>query len=144
MQQATRARIRLRADQAAMGVVRRFIESFAGNAGIVGDDLSRILIVAEELVTNVVKYGYAGAVPGHLEVRLRLAGGRIALVLIDDGCAFDPFAAPPPDLEAPVEERRVGGLGLALVKGLMERRHYRRAGRHNVVVGSRAVASRSE
>jgi anti-sigma regulatory factor (Ser/Thr protein kinase) len=137
-EEARRSRCRLRADSTAAGAARDVVERFSQQWRIAGGDVARVLIVVEELVTNIAKYGYTGE-PGHIELRLRLAGGRLTILLIDDGAAFDPFAAAPPDLEAPIEARRVGGLGLPIVKAWMDRTRYRRAGRYNVVTVSRPV-----
>ncbi|HXQ53114.1 MAG TPA: ATP-binding protein [Stellaceae bacterium] len=125
-----------------MALVRAFAERFAAARAIAGDDLARILVVVEELVTNIVKYGYPPpAQPGTAEIALRLRDGEIGLEIVDDGQAFDPFSGPEPDLDAPLEERTAGGLGLHIVKSLMDRTRYRRVAGHNVVEVWRRVAS---
>lgn len=138
--EARRSRLRIRADAIAAGAARAFIERFAKRCGIAADDTVRVLVVVEELVTNVAKYGYDGE-PGHIELRLRLVGGRLNILLVDDGRAFDPSAAAAPDLDTGIEARRMGGLGLPIVRAWMDRVRYRRVGRYNVVAVSRAVAS---
>ena len=135
-----RARITLRADAAAPHAACGFVEHFAQAQGIAREDLARILIVVEELATNVVKYGFV-ADPGLLQVRARHRGGRLTIALVDDGAPFDPFNAPEPDFDAPLEARRVGGLGLAIVAAWMDHTQYRRAGPYNVVVVSRALTA---
>jgi serine/threonine-protein kinase RsbW len=141
MNERATSRLSVRADEAAMGQVRAFIERFAAKERIAGEDLARILIAVEELVTNIVKYGYQpGREPGSADVALRLDGDRIFIDIVDDADAFDPFAQCAPDLEAPLEARRVGGLGLHLVKALMDWTFYRREGGYNVVEISRRVA----
>ena len=140
MSERSEAQLNIRADGEAMGRIRAAIESFAGEYGIAGDDRARILIAIEELVTNMVKYGYGpAAAPGSASITLRLEGDRLSVKIIDDGDEFDPFAAPKPDFDAPLDERRVGGLGLHLVKALMDRTRYARVGAHNVVEISRRV-----
>jgi serine/threonine-protein kinase RsbW len=141
MNERSEARLSVRADGEAMGQIRAFVERFGGAHGVGGEDLARVLIAVEELVTNIVRYGYAPpAQPGSAAITLRLADDRFVVEIVDDGGEFDPFAAPEPDLDAPIEERRVGGLGLHLVKALMDRTRYRRVGAHNVVEISRRVA----
>jgi serine/threonine-protein kinase RsbW len=131
----------VRADGEAMGHVRRFIEGFAHARDIGDADIARILIAVEELVTNIVRYGYApGQEPGSARITLRLDGNRFAIEIVDDSRAFDPFTAPEPDLDSPVETRRIGGLGLYIVKALMDETRYRREGSQNVVEISRPVA----
>jgi serine/threonine-protein kinase RsbW len=133
------ASIEVRADGAAMTQIRGFLERFAAERAIVADDSARVLIAVEELVTNVVRHGY-DAGPGAIRMTLRLDGARLAIELRDDARPFDPFAQAAPDLDAPIEQRRVGGLGLPIIKSLMDRTQYRRDGAYNVVEISRPVA----
>jgi serine/threonine-protein kinase RsbW len=141
MSEYKEARLAVRADADAMGLIRAFVERFGGDCRIDRDDIVRVLIAVEELVTNIVKYGYGPAAePGRAGLTLSLDGDRLTLEIVDDSHEFDPFAAPDPDLDAPIEERRVGGLGLYLVKTLMDRALYRRDGARNVVEISRRVA----
>lgn len=141
MSERSEARLEVRADGEAMDRIRGWVERFGGDCRIDRDDIVRVLIAVEELVTNIVKYGNEpAAAPGRATLTLTLDADRLTLALVDDSHAFDPFAAPEPDLDAPVEERKIGGLGLYLVKTLMDRTSYRRDGDHNVVEISRRVA----
>ncbi len=135
------AALAVRADTEAMSHIRRFIDAFARSRAVADADLARVLIAVEELVTNIVRYGYGpGVEPGSVRVTLRLDGNRFAVEIVDDSREFDPFAAPEPDLDAPIEARTIGGLGLFIVKALMDETRYRRDGAHNVVEISRPVA----
>ena len=89
-------------------------------------------LVAEELLTNIAKYAFE-AEAGRVELRLTIAGPSVALELRDEGRAFDPLAQPAPDLEAPLETRGPGGLGLVLVRALVDEASYRREGGSNVL-----------
>ena len=81
----------------------------------------------DELITNTVSYGYRDADEHDIRVTLTERDGALVTVLEDDGIAFDPFtSAPAPDLEADVEERRIGGLGVYFVKTLMDDVAYER------------------
>jgi len=141
MNQSFEARLSLSADRQAMMRLRGFVDAFAAARGIGGEDVNRVLVAIEELVTNLVKYGYPGAaVPGSIVVTLRLDDDRLSVEIVDDGQEFDPFAQPPPDLDVPLEERSVGGLGLHLVRSLMEQTSHRRERGRNVTVIGRRVA----
>lgn len=89
-------------------------------------------LVAEELLTNVAAYAFE-AEPGPVEVRLSISGASAALELRDEGRPFDPLAQPAPDLELPPEARSLGGLGLVLVRALVDEASYRREGSVNVM-----------
>jgi phosphoserine phosphatase RsbU/P len=91
------------------------------------------VLAVEELLTNVVTHAYGGQ-PGHrIVVGLELPPGDIRIRLEDTGPPFNPLEAPAPDLESPLAARPVGGLGLLLVKHLVERWEYARDGLTNVV-----------
>ena len=92
-----------------------------------------LLIVVEELVTNLLKYGYQDrARPGAVEIALLIEEGRLTIELIDDGGAFDPFAGPAPEFGQPLEARPLGGLGLQIVRLLTESRNYSRVNDRNL------------
>lgn len=90
-------------------------------------------LVAEEVVTNVAKYGYAPGAAAAMELLVSTADDAVSLEFRDEGQPFDPLAQPRPDLEAPLEERPVGGLGLTLVRALVEDARYAREGGTNVL-----------
>jgi anti-sigma regulatory factor (Ser/Thr protein kinase) len=128
------------ADREAMAKIRSLIDQFGASHAIAGEDIARVIIAVEELVTNTVKYGYApGAAPGSATFTLRLEDSRLSIEYVDDAHEFNPFATPDPDFEAPIEARRVGGLGLHIVRALMDRTAYRREGGRNIMELSRPV-----
>lgn len=87
----------------------------------------------DELITNIVSYGYDDDHHHDIHVRLRVEDGNLVTEIEDDARAYDPFAeTPEPDLDADVEDRPVGGLGVFLVKEFMDRTDYRRDGDRNI------------
>jgi anti-sigma regulatory factor (Ser/Thr protein kinase) len=117
------------------------LEALVRAAGWAAPAALELRLVAEEVVTNVAKYGYEpGAVPA-LELRVSIGADAAVLEFHDQGRPFDPLAQPPPDLEAPLLDRPVGGLGLTLVRALVEEARYAREGRTNVL---RLVKRRTE
>ena len=125
-----------------MHQVGGFVAAFVKEEGIAADDAARILILLEELLTNLVKYGYVDcAEPGVAEIVLVLNGGQLEIEFIDDGCAFDPLAVPLPNLDQALEERAIGGLGLHLLRSLADVVRYERRNNKNVIRLSRNIAS---
>jgi len=136
-----RSRLTVRCDSSAMRQVDDFVTAFVGEQGIAADEAARILILLEELLTNLMKYGYPDrAEPGQAEIMLELNGSRLEIEFIDDGCAFDPFAVAPPNLDEPLEARPVGGLGLHILRSMTDDSRYERRNETNVIRLSRTVA----
>lgn len=125
-----------------MTQVRRFVAGFVAEHALEADEHSRLLIMLEELLTNALKYGYPNrSQKGSAEIALELEGARLTIEYSDDGDAFDPFGEPPPDLEGPLEERTLGGLGIHIMRSLAEDARYHRINDRNVIQLTRRVIS---
>ncbi len=85
-----------------------------------------IRLMLDELFTNIVFHGYGGGTDGWVEVRAAVKGAAVEIVLRDRGTPFDPTQTPDPDRSAPLEQRRIGGLGLYFVRRLADGLSYRR------------------
>jgi anti-sigma regulatory factor (Ser/Thr protein kinase) len=101
------------------------LERFAQNHRIPEPDIHAFSLSLDELVTNTIAYGYDDQGPHEIRVRLTLANGRLSAEVEDDGRPFNPLTAPQPDLTSAVEDRPVGGLGIHLVRSLMDHVDYR-------------------
>ena len=94
--------------------------------------IMNITLSLDELVTNIVSYGYRDTDEHEIRVTLTERDRALMVVLEDDGIAFNPLSeAAMPDLEASVEERRIGGLGVYFVKSLMDEVSYERRDERN-------------
>ena len=88
--------------------------------------LFRVNLVLEELGLNIMDYGVDNGLH-EIEITLTSEEDSLTIEITDDGRPFDPLNdAPTPDLDAPIEDRRVGGLGIHLVRTMMDEMHYRR------------------
>jgi serine/threonine-protein kinase RsbW len=107
-----------------------WLGDFIARAGLPGDLNSRLLVVLDEVLSNVVNHALAGAMEGEREIRLcvRLRPEMVELNVIDDGPAFDPTAVASVTLKA---ERRVGGAGLLFVRALVDEVRFTRQGDRN-------------
>jgi len=113
-------------------VAQRFGEA----NGLSLEDTMDVRLVLDELVINVIRHGYdVGDVLAHeIHVRLELDGNDCLTVEVDDDARpYDPRTAPAPEFDLPVEERRIGGLGVHIVKTIMDTFDYRRERGRNVV-----------
>ncbi len=95
----------------------------------------------DEVLANIVSYAYDDGGEHAIEVSCSWDGTTLSAEVVDDGKAFDPLRAPPPDLDSSLEERAVGGLGLFLVRELMDEVRYRREeGRNHLRLAKRQRA----
>lgn len=85
-----------------------------------------VALAIEEIVTNCIHYGYDDEAEHTIVITLDVQDGTLAVGIVDDGRPFDPLAAPEPDLTIQVQDRRVGGLGIHLLRNLADRIHYER------------------
>jgi anti-sigma regulatory factor (Ser/Thr protein kinase) len=97
-------------------------------------------LVAEEVLTNIAKYGHDDGSDRPVLLRLTLVREEATLVFADEGRPFDPLSAKPPGL-AP-EERPLGGLGILLVRSLTDAAEYSRRGSENVLTLRKRVGGR--
>lgn len=110
------------------------VEAFVQENGLAERISFNLNLCLDELITNIVSYGYDDEDRHEIEVGLTLEDGTLICRIVDDAKQYDPFTeAPEPDLDAEVDERSIGGLGVFLVKEFMDRTEYRRDGGHNVV-----------
>lgn len=91
----------------------------------------RFSLALDELITNILSYGLADRTDGQISLKVEHSDGMLHAKIADDGPQFDPFAAEVPAPSGTIEEREVGGLGIALVKSVMDHLEYRREGGFN-------------
>ena len=128
--------ITLRSEPAELTRLVALAEAFARDCGFADDERARLLIILEELFTNVVAHGNAQCVAA----ALGWSRGRLTIYFVDDGPLFDPLTHPGLDLDAPGEERPIGGLGIAIVRALVDKARYRRRGSRNHLRLARRIA----
>lgn len=88
-------------------------------------------LAIEEVVTNVIKYGYDDDREHLVGIRVSVTRDHLTLVFEDDGHPFDPTQRPPPDIEKIVESQKAGGLGIELVRRMCDKMTYERKGNLN-------------
>jgi anti-sigma regulatory factor (Ser/Thr protein kinase) len=120
-------------DLAALPRVAADLEAFCSRHGVPYRDVNRFNLALEEVLTNVISYGFPNGGRHEINVVIRYRDGALQATVSDDGVAFDPLAQPAPDIHAPVEQRSVGGLGIHLVRELSDAIDYRRDGGRNVL-----------
>jgi anti-sigma regulatory factor (Ser/Thr protein kinase) len=108
-----------------------FLAAFFAQNALPPDVIGDFELALEEVFVNVVRYGHPQGGEHEIAIGIALEGGEVTLTMEDDGVAFNPLEARLVDLDLPLEERGIGGLGLHLVKGLMDEVAYERANDRN-------------
>ena len=117
---------------------------FAEAHALPGPVRRSVHVALDELLTNTVAHGFAGRTGGEVSVEVELRTDQVSVTLTDDGTPFDPFGRAAPDTALSVEQRRIGGLGIHLVRRMMDEVSYhRRADRNVVVLAKRLTAGMS-
>ena len=115
------------AKPASLGAVRTFVREGAMDAGLPEERIGELDLVIDELIMNVWTHGYSMDMPGDVTVTYTVpAPGELRVEVADQGVAFNPLEAEPPDLASSLEARPIGGLGIYLVKSLATSLTYRR------------------
>lgn len=115
------------------------VDEFRARNQLADEDANAIHVVLDEVLSNSIRHGLAGAATHAITVTLELSAGEIRIEVEDDGTAYDPTQAAPPALDGTLEERKTGGLGVEFVRQLTDSIEYRRvAGRNRLVMRRRA------
>lgn len=107
-----------------LSVIRSFVQAAAEEAGISQENTSDILLAVDEACTNIIKHAYKSFPDGEIIITLGYSAEKFTITIIDYGSAFSPDAVPKPDLQEYYRQRRIGGLGMYLMKTLMDDVHY--------------------
>ena len=112
------------------------LEAFCATHAIPSRMVHRFNLALEEVLTNIIAHAFPAAGGHEIDVRIAYRDGSLQATVSDDGVAFDPLSQPAPDLHVPIEQRRIGGLGIHLLRTLAASAHYRRDGDHNILTFS--------
>lgn len=106
-----------------------FVEEIAGDLSLSGELTNDLLLVLEEAVSNVIQYADD---PGEIALSARTADNKLIFTLTDSGNEFDPTMISEPDLTLSVSERKIGGLGIFLIRHIMNKVEYQRIEGKNI------------
>ena len=127
-------RMTIGADRREIARVNAAFAEFADAHALPASVRRSLHVVLDELLSNTIAYGFAGREGGEVTVEAVLRTDRVCITLTDDGKPFDPLGMAAPDTALPVEQRRIGGLGIHLVRRMMDEVSYQRQADRNVVV----------
>ena len=121
------------ADLSEISRVNQELSVFAGEHGLGEAAVQKVSIALDDLLNNIISYGFDDEEDHIIQIKLDYAEGRLEITISDDGVPFNPFDQAQPDTALSVEDRKIGGLGVLLVKELMSDVHYQRQQDSNVV-----------
>ena len=116
-----------------IGRLAAVVEQFSATHNLPDSVAFAFNLSLDEVVTNIISYAFNDVQEHPIEVRLHLAGDVLHAEVSDSGRPFNPMDVPTPDLDAPIDERRIGGLGIHIVREMMDSMEYAREGDRNVL-----------
>ena len=116
-----------------------FVETIADEAGLDQGCAMNLNLALEEAVTNVIMYAYPPKTDGLVDIEAIIRSNQLEFIISDSGTPFDPTAAPEADTTLGVEERQIGGLGIFLVRKIMDSVEYKREGDKNILFMTKTI-----
>ena len=129
----------LAAEIAEFDRLRAWLQEFARKLELPEEITNRLLIAADEVFTNIASYAYPDA-SGKVEISAEQDGTMLRLTFTDTGKPFDPLQADDPNTKGPLSERKIGGLGIFVVKKMMDKVEYRREDDRNILTLTKCIS----
>ena len=120
------------ANLAAIPSMMEFVSETAATFGVHPKRIMHLELAVEEATANICSYAYE-IPPGEVTIKISREIEMFRIELIDSGVPFDPMAMETPDLKAELESRQVGGLGVFLIRRMLDDVHYSRSGAQNIL-----------
>lgn len=112
--------------------IRDLVAEVAREGGFSEKEVYSIQLAADEAASNIIEHAYQGVKDGVLDIACGMDGDLLTIILHDHGRPFDPASVRPPNLKADLSDRQIGGLGIYLMRKLMDEVEYESsAGRGN-------------
>ena len=113
--------------------IRDFVADVAREGGFSDKEIYSIQLAADEAATNIIEHAYKGMANGRIELTCGLRGAELVIAMHDHGKSFDSTKVKTPNLQADITERQIGGLGIYLMRKLMDEVVYCSSGSGNLL-----------
>lgn len=111
----------------------KFIKEAAAALGFDDKKINQIQLASEEVLVNIINYAYPDK-NGNIEINYSVKEPKgLEVEILDWGILFNPLELPQPDITAPIEDRKIGGLGIHLVRKIMDEVSYKREQERNIL-----------
>jgi serine/threonine-protein kinase RsbW len=127
------------AELAALSAFRQFISDCCSRHNVPEGTVFDLKLAVDEACTNIIQHGYKGMDPGSIILSFRIESDRILVQITDFGHVFEPAEAPKPDVEAALEDRPLGGLGLYLIYQTMDNIDYQSSEDGNILTFTKFI-----
>jgi len=118
-----------------LSLIRDFTKSAAEESGFTDEAIGKIILAVDEACTNIIKHAYKFSSEGNISISIKFNGSKFVISIIDSGVNFNPKVVPDPDIKKYHQQRKIGGLGMFLMKKLMDEVEYNHlSGNRNQVV----------
>ena len=131
--------LRIKNDIHELSMMNQFLEEAGEELGLSTAFMMSLNLVMEEAVSNIIFYAYKGDVEDAVDISLVREGGELIVTLIDHGISFDPTLRKAPDITLSAEDRPIGGLGIFLIKKIMDEVSYQRVDERNVFIMKKKI-----
>lgn len=125
-------KIAIKANLEEWDKIRRFLESSLLSFCLKKTEMEKIILACEEIFTNICRYAYKDKT-GTVIIALDIAGEKVIIKITDDGAAFNPidFKDMKDEIKKTAFERKIGGMGIHIVRKIMDKTVYLRVGKRN-------------
>ena len=103
-----------------LSIIRDFIKNTALSLGYSNAVIGNIILAVDEACTNIIKHAYKYSPSGDIQIELNRIANKFIITILDNGIEFDPNLIPEPDIKEYYKQRRIGGLGMYLMKKMMD------------------------
>ncbi|MCU7494024.1 MAG: ATP-binding protein [Ignavibacteria bacterium] len=118
-----------------LALIRDFTKSAAQKCGFTEETIDKIALAVDEACTNVIKHAYKFSPEGDIIVNINVNHSKMTVSITDHGSNFDPSLVPEPDVKKYYRQHKIGGLGIYLMRKLMDEVNFNSvAGSKNQVV----------
>jgi len=107
-----------------LALIRDFVTSIGEQSGLGADELPKLELAVDEACANVIEHAYGHDKTQQVTIRATFDADEIRIEVVDSGRGFDPDEVPEQDLARLIKERKTGGLGMRLIRSLMDEVHY--------------------
>ena len=115
---------RIKNDLTELGKISQIVEEFNETHRLPLKAVNAVSLALDEILTNIISYGYEEQGDHFIDIRISLQNEQIILEIEDDARQFNPLTVPEADTESAINERPIGGLGVHLVRNMMDEIHY--------------------